>query len=61
MIPQSADVMALGQDIQIITKGTVWTREETPPSFFGGHSIRHCLLGTASIRPGSSDKSTVAS
>ena len=61
MIPQSGDVMALGQDIQIITRGTVWTKEETPPSFFGGHAnIRHFLLGTASIRPGSFVKNTVA-
>lgn len=61
MIPRVGDVMALGKDIQIITRGTVWTREEVSPSFFGGQSsIRHTLLGTASIRPGSSVKNTVA-
>jgi len=51
MIPLVGDVMALGTDMMIITKGTVWTKEESS-SLFGGRNIQHTLLGTVTIRPG---------
>jgi len=45
-VPDSEDVMPIGNDLLMCTKGTVWTKDGS--SFFGKE---HILLGVANAGP----------
>lgn len=50
-IPAPDDVMPLGKDLCLATKGTIWSKEEST-SLFGRERVQHKLLGALSVRPG---------